>query len=98
MKKLLINGLLLLGFVIIIVSVIVGLSRLRAVNNVEIAIDAYDFQEAYATEQAIQQDSGVNVSITNVNKSGIVEPNVVKSDVAKSDVDSFLAGLDDIES
>jgi hypothetical protein len=90
MKKLIINALLVFGFVAITVALFVGLNSLRAVDEVGAAVDAYDYEEAYAEEVAIQEESGVTVTVVD---------NVEETDVnsaeeeSDSDVDAFLNSL-----
>lgn len=60
--------LLVLGFVAIILALILGLSRLRAVEETDAAVDsmlaAESQAEAYAAEKEILEDSQVTVKIT----------------------------------
>ena len=64
MKKLIINGLIVIGFVAIILGIILGLSQLRAVDEAGAAVDAYDYQTAYDTAEAIEEESSVTVTVS----------------------------------
>ena len=102
MKKLIINGLLILVFVILIIAVVMGLSKLRAVDETEEqTADMIAGQEsAVAEEKAIQEETAVKVTVsnaTNTNSSKTSSSYKTSSSEKKtsdSDVDDFLNSLD----
>ncbi len=67
MKKLIINGLLILVFVALIVAVVMGLSKLRAVDTSDAEVDSLleGQEQAVADEKAVQEQSAVKVSVSN---------------------------------
>ncbi len=68
MKKLLINALLVLGFAAAILGLVLGLSKLRAVDNSEAAVETMleteSQEEAYAAKKEIFEQSQVTVTVT----------------------------------
>ncbi len=88
MKKLIINGLLILVFVVLIIAVILGLSKLRAVDETEEQIaDLIATQDsAIAEEKVIQEETAVKVTVSNASEK--------KTTSSDSDVDDFLSSLD----
>ena len=67
MRKLLINGLLILVFIALIVAVVMGLSKLRAVDTSDAEVDSLleGQEQAVADEKAVQEQSAVKVSVSN---------------------------------
>jgi hypothetical protein len=99
MKKLLINGLLFVGFVAIIVGIILGLSQLRAVDEAGAAVDAYNYQEEYDTAEAIEEQSSVTVTVSDNAETGDDSPDTPDKTTEKTPeesnddlVNSFLNG------
>ncbi len=68
MKKLLINALLVVGFAVVVLGFVLGLSRLRAVDESEAVVDTLLDTEsqiaAYAAEKEILDQSQVTVTVT----------------------------------
>ena len=108
MKKLIINGLLILVFVVLITAVIMGLSKLRAVDETEEqTADMIASQEsAIAEEKAIQEETAVKVTVLNAtntsssdssktsSKTSSTSSTSEKTTTSDSDVDDFLNSLD----
>ena len=86
MKKLLINGLLILIFIILIIAIVMGFSKLRAVDSSDAEVDSLlDGQEkAVADEKAVQEQTAVKVSVSNTSKT---------SSSSDADIDDFLSEL-----
>lgn len=106
MKKLIINGLLILVFVVLIIAVILGLSKLRAVDETEEQIaDLIATQDsAIAEEKVIQEETAVKVTVSNENTNSTSTSKTTSSSSSKktaqkttttdSDVDDFLNSLE----
>ena len=98
-KKLLINGLLVLVFVALFIALVLALSRLRAVDETEASVDEVTAgQEAALTEEiAIVEQTAVKVNVgnsTNTSKTITSKTNTSKTTAhADEDVDAFLNGL-----
>ncbi len=101
MKKLLINGLLLLVFIALIVAVVMGLSKLRAVDTSDAEVDALleGQEQAVVDEKAVQEQAAVKVSVsntsankTNTSKSTTTTKTTTSktSSSANGDIDDFL--------
>ena len=67
MKKLLINGMLILVFIILIIAVIMALSRLRAVDETESNVNEMmqTQDQALAEEKEIVEQTAVKVNVGN---------------------------------
>lgn len=87
MKKLIINSLLILVFVVLLIAVLMGLSKLRAVDETEekTAEMIAGQESAVAQEKAIQEETTVKVTVSNATNSS--QKKTTSSD---SDVDDFL--------
>ncbi len=107
MKKLLINGLLILVFISLIVAVVMGLSKLRAVDTSDAEVDSLleGQEQAVADEKAVQEQTAVKVSVTNTsaNKTNTPKSTTTTSKTsttssktdssANGDIDDFLNEL-----
>jgi hypothetical protein len=99
MKKLLINALLVLGFAAVVLGFVLGLSRLRAVDETEVAIDTMLETEnqaaAYAVEKEILDQSKVTVTVTTAEENTSEEENkttTTKTTTPSSD-DALVSGF-----
>ena len=103
MRKLLINGLLILVFIALIVAVVLGLSKLRAVDTSDAEVDSLlDGQEqAIADEKAVQDQVAVKVSVSNTsaNKTNTSKTTTTtsKTSTSSSKTDSSNTADDDID-
>ncbi len=72
MKKLLINGLLALVFVIILVALFSALMNLRATDETDAAVDSLDQeqQSALTQEKVVVEQTSVTVSVSNGTTNG----------------------------
>ncbi len=105
MKKLLINGLLILVFISLIVAVVMGLSKLRAVDTSDAEVDSLleGQEQAVADEKAVQEQTAVKVSVSNTstNKTNTSKTTTTSktgssktdSSTANEDIDDFLNEL-----
>lgn len=106
MKKLLINGLLILVFITLIVALILGLSKLRAVDTSDAEVDSLldEQEQAIANEKAVQEQTAVKVSVTatSANKTNTSKSTTTSSSSkttsktdssADEDIDDFLNEL-----
>jgi len=91
MKKLIINGLIIAVFVVVIAGVIVGLSKMRAVDEAGAVIDAYDYADAYAVQKEVLDESSVTITVSeeDVTEEDIQEP-VEEVDSTNSQISAFL--------
>lgn len=105
MKKLLINGLLILVFIALIVAVVMGLSKLRAVDASDAEVDSLleGQEQAVADEKAVQEQTAVKVSVTNTSKTNTSKSTTTSSSStttsqtdssADGDIDDFLNELE----
>lgn len=106
MIKLLINALLVLGFVALILALVLGLSRLRAVEETDAAVDTMldteNQAKAYAAEKEILDDSQVTVKVTETKETASEEESIAeKSTTTKTTTTSddalvkgFLEGIE----
>lgn len=100
MKKLLINGLLILVFIALIVAVVMGLSKLRVVDTSDAEVDSLleGQEQAVADEKAVQEQAAVKVSVTNTsaNKTNTSKSTTSSSSKTTSKTDSSADGdIDD---
>lgn len=100
MKKLLINGLLILVFIALIVAVVMGLSKLRVVDTSDAEVDSLleGQEQAVADEKAVQEQTAVKVSVTNTsaNKTNTSKSTTSSSSKTTSKTDSSADGdIDD---
>lgn len=100
MKKLLINGLLILVFIALLVAVIMGLSKLRAVDTSDAEVDDLieGQEQAVADEKAVQEQTAVKVSVSNTtanktNTSKTTTSNSKSTSSKTADIDDFLNEL-----
>jgi hypothetical protein len=93
MKKLIINGLLIVGFVAVVVGLFVGLNSMRAVDEVGAAVNGYNYEQAYATEVAIQEESSATVTVSDSDESTEEVSEEESEDGSGSEVDAFLNSL-----
>jgi uncharacterized protein YlzI (FlbEa/FlbD family) len=96
MKKLIINVLLVVGVVAIFVGLFMALSTMRAVDDTAAVVEGYNYEEAYAAEQAIQKESAVTVTISD-GQDEVVEEAIEEVEEDSNDVDAFLNSLGDVE-
>ncbi|MBI5002874.1 hypothetical protein HZC31_05785 [Candidatus Woesearchaeota archaeon] len=105
MKKLLINGLFILVFIALIVAVVMGLSKLRAVDTSDAEVDSLleGQEQAIADEKAVQEQAAVKVSVsntsankTNTSKTTTTKTTTPKTSSSSSKTDSSANGdIDD---
>lgn len=102
MKKLLINGLLILVFIVLIVALVMGLSKLRVVDTSDAEVDSLleGQEQAVAEEKAVQEQAAVKVSVSNTSanktntSSTTTKTSSSKTDSsANGDIDDFLSEL-----
>ena len=103
MRKLLINGLLILVFIALIVAVVMGLSKLRAVDTSDAEVDSLleGQEQAVADEKAVQEQTAVKVSVSNTstNKTNTSKTTTTtsKTSTSSSKTDSSNTADDDID-
>src|SRR3989338_4696215 len=94
MRKLIINGLLILVFIVLIVAVVMGLSKLRAVDTSDAEVDSLleGQEQAVADEKAVQEQAAVKVSVSNTstnNTNTSKSTSTTKTTTSKTSSSSF---------